>query len=73
MTQITLTDEQASAVREAADAIVFCDRQGTPLGGLRKLPVTPEQLQVLEQRLNDNGPWYTTAEVLARLRESAPQ
>jgi hypothetical protein len=58
------------SVARAEDGLCTRDNQGNPLGSLRKLPISPERLAELEQRLEYDGPWKTTAEVMSRLRES---
>lgn len=69
MSQILLNDDQANVVRQATDPVELCDRSGILLGYVtRKVIATPEEIAEARRRLNSDGPWHTTAEVLARMR-----
>ncbi len=66
MTRITLNDEQAKAVHEAQDTIELRDRQGGLLGYMSRPPCDSEIAEA-QRRLNSQGPWHTSAQVLDHL------
>jgi hypothetical protein len=71
MTQIILNDDQVQTVRKATDTVVLCDQSGVLLGVVtQKVMASPEEIAEARRRLNSDGPWYTTAEMLARLHAS---
>lgn len=67
MTQIILNDDQAQAVQAARDAVEVRDRSGRLLGYVSPPPGDAEIAQA-KRRLQSQGPWYTTEEVLEHLR-----
>ena len=66
MTQIILDDEQAEATRTAAGAVEFCNRRGELLGYFSRPPSTAETAEA-RLRLNSDGPWRTTQQVIEHL------
>jgi hypothetical protein len=67
MSQIILSDEQLKAVRAATDAIAIRDQEGHLIGYVAR-PPSPEEISEAKRRLQSNGPWYSTAEVLDHLK-----
>jgi hypothetical protein len=77
MTRITVPDELAHQIARATDEILLCDPAGNvvarvppPVSDEEELrsAFTPEEIAEAEKRLQSEGPWYTTEEVLAHLR-----
>jgi hypothetical protein len=74
MTQITLSSEQAAILSNASEPVCVRLPNGTIAGWLKKditpkEPIfTPEEIAEAERTANSPGPWYTTKEVLERLR-----
>ena len=76
MVQILLTPEQFGVLSSATEPVAICGPDGTVAGYLppsgaryRKEPAfTPEEIAAAEQRIDSPGPWYTTPQLLARLR-----
>jgi hypothetical protein len=82
MTQINLTAEQAELLTGATGPIVLCRPDGIVVGYASRQPhvvtpkepiFTPEEIAEAERRIDSPGPWYTTQEVLARLRSLGPE
>jgi hypothetical protein len=71
MNGLVFTHEQAKLLEEASAALPIRDPSGKLIGyaspTATKLAFTPEQITELEQRLDSDGPWSTTKEVLDRL------
>jgi len=75
MTEIILNTEQARIVEGATDAVVVRDGSGKLLGTIVPVAAKPpnlrtrstHQIEELESRLDSNGPWYTTEQVLEHL------
>jgi hypothetical protein len=77
MTQIVLTNEQASVLASATEPVIVCRPDGSIAGVVSprskivtpKEPLfTPEEIAEAERRLDSPGAWYTTREVLDHLR-----
>jgi hypothetical protein len=69
MTQIFLNDDQINAFRQATDAVELRDPAGAFLGYItRRLLATPREIAEARERLNSQGPWHTTAEMLNRVQ-----
>lgn len=66
MTQIVLTDEQASILAKALKPLRVVDARGNCLGTFTPL-WTEEDIAEAKRRLAANEKWYTAAEVLAYL------
>ncbi len=63
MTQIILNDDQAEVMRKAAGAVKVCNRSGELLGYFSRPPTSAEA----RLRLDSQGPWYTTQQVIEHL------
>jgi hypothetical protein len=74
MAKTTLSPEQAAIVTGTVEPVRICMPDGSIAGWLKRNitpqePIfTPEEIAEAERRANAPGPWYTTQEVLARLR-----
>lgn len=66
MTQLILSDDQAEVMREAAGAVEVCDRRGALLGYFSRPPSTAETTEA-KLRLNSEGPWHSTQQVIEHL------
>lgn len=72
MTQLILDDGQVEAVRNSADWLEARDSQGNLIAYLAKQPTaTPEEIAEAKRRMNHDGPWHTTEQVVARLNALA--
>ena len=67
MTRLILTAEQARVVAGAIEPIQLCDPAGRALATIQPL-VSAEELAEAKKRAASPGPWYTGAQVQARLR-----
>jgi len=67
MTGIRLTKDQLSILDESHGSAVLLDEHGMPVGYVSP-PLTEAEMQELRRRADSDGPWYTTAEVLAHLK-----
>lgn len=72
MTVIVLSPDQSETVAKAIGKVEVHDVQGNVLGTLTPR-WTQEDLELAERRLNSNGPWRTTQEVLEHLQSLEPQ
>jgi hypothetical protein len=74
MSDLILTDEQAKALSEAVSAVPMRDPGGNLVGYASPTPAhlafTPEQIAEREKRLDSDGPWSTTREMLNRIRRA---
>jgi hypothetical protein len=69
MTQVILNHEQTSTIRGTSGSVEIVDESGILVGYLnRKTLATPEEIAEAKRRLNSDGPWYTTAELLDHLK-----
>ena len=69
MTQLILDDEQVEAVRQAADRLEVRDRGGNLVAYLAKQSgFSPQEIAEAKRRMNSDGPWRTTQQVLDRLK-----
>jgi hypothetical protein len=74
--QLVVSDEQASMIVAAATPVPVHDQAGRLIGYVtpatdRKAPSAgpaASQIREAEKRLDSNGPWYTTAQVMEHLR-----
>jgi hypothetical protein len=66
MTQIILNDDQAEVTRTAAGAVEVCNRRGELLGYFSRPPSAAETAET-KLRLNSDGPWYNTQQVIEHL------
>ena len=67
MAQIVLSDDQAKAVQAATGVVEVRDRQGNLLGYVSP-PPSDAEIAEARRRLESDGPWYTTEEVMDRLK-----
>jgi hypothetical protein len=67
MTQIILTDEQLRVFFAADDAVELLDGKGNRLAYISRLPSDAE-LAEARRRLESDGPWHTTSDVLRHLQ-----
>jgi len=67
MTQIVLSDDQAQAVQAATETVEIRDRHGNLLGYVSSPPSNAE-IAAARQRLQSDGPWHTTEQVLDHLK-----
>jgi hypothetical protein len=74
MTKIILTEDQARSLRNANGGdVVLLGPDGKRLGWVQKEIFSDEEVAEAEKRLDSNGPWFTTEQVLAQLRSLAPE
>jgi hypothetical protein len=77
MLELSLTNEQATAVRDADELVPVLDPDGNLIGHIVPLANresiratwTDEELREAKRSARSLGPWRTTQEVLARLAE----
>ena len=67
MTQIVLSDDQAKAVQTATGVVEVRDRQGNLLGYVSP-PPSDAEIAEARRRLESDGPWYTTEQVMGHLK-----
>lgn len=67
MVQIVVTPDQARAIADAKDGIVFVDAHGNRLGYFAR-PVCEEEIAIARQRAASDEPRRTTRQVLERLK-----
>jgi len=67
MTQIILSDDQTRTVQAATGAVEVRDARGNLLGYMSP-PPSDEEIAVAKRRLESEGPWYTTEQVLDHLK-----
>lgn len=66
MIRITLNDEQAKAAQQSTEVVELLDQRGQLVGYVSR----PPQASVIaeaKRRLNSDGPWYTTPQVIQHL------
>jgi uncharacterized protein YmfQ (DUF2313 family) len=66
MPEIVLTEEQAKLIAQAFDAVTVRDPNGKVLGRIEP-KLTPELIAELKRRAASPGPFFTGAQVQARL------
>ena len=74
--ELVVDDEQARLIVESGAPIAIRDQRGRVLGRFVRESSeehqsriwSAERIQELEQRLDSDGPWYSTPEVLDHLR-----
>jgi len=66
MIRIVLDDNQAQSFRSSDGSVEFCDREGNFLGHLSRKP-SDEDVQEASLRLESDGPWHSTQQVLDHL------
>ena len=65
-------DEQVKALRNATDKIQLRDEQGNLLVSIAR-PFSDERIADALERAKSDGPWYTTEEVINRLKSLEQQ
>jgi hypothetical protein len=66
MTQIILNDDQAELMQRTAGSVEVWNRRGELLGYFSP-PPSPTDTAEAKQRLNSDGPWYSTQQVIGHL------
>lgn len=66
MTEIILSADQIQAVVGATDAVELRDGQGKLLGYVAR-PPSETEISEAKRRLESDGPWHTTEQVLKHL------
>jgi hypothetical protein len=66
MLELILTEDQTKALSKASGPVVVRDAKGNLVGQLEP-PLTPETIAELKRRAASPGPFYTGAQVQARL------
>jgi hypothetical protein len=75
MIQITLSDEQASAIANSTPPVLVVNSQGNALGqitpidqeALVRAMMSPEEWDELQRRMNEPGEYVTLTEIKERL------
>jgi len=67
MIRIVLDDQQAQSFRSGDDSAEVCDRAGNLLGYVARSPCD-EDIKEAQRRLESDGPWYSTQQVLDHLQ-----
>lgn len=67
MTTIALTPDQLRRFRDAHGEVVLVDDQGCEIGFVSP-PLTPQEWDGIQSRIDSEGPWYSTNEVLSHLQ-----
>ena len=75
MTKLVLTDEQAKVLAElnGQDSVLLFDPSGNHVGWVERPVFSPEEVLEAEKAFDEDGPRYTTEQVLAHLRSLAPE
>ena len=66
MIRIVLDDHQAQSLRSGDSSVEVCDRAGNLLGHVARIPCD-EDIEEAQRRLESDGPWYSTQQVLDHL------
>jgi hypothetical protein len=64
MVRVILDHETAEAIRTTNEVVQIFDERGECLGYMMP-PLSREERATIRERLESEGPWYTTEEVLA--------
>jgi len=67
MTRIVLSDDQTRALQAATDGVEICDRHGNLLGYVSP-PPSDAEIADARRRLQSDGPWHTTEQVMDHLK-----
>ncbi len=65
--RIVLSDDRANAVQAATDVVEIRDRHGSLLGYVSPPPGEAEIAEA-KRRLESDGPWHTTEQVMDHLK-----
>jgi hypothetical protein len=69
MIQVVLNNDQAKAVQQAGGTVELRDLQGMLLGYVSP-PPTEAEIAEAKRRLESDGPWYNTEQVMDHLRST---
>lgn len=77
MTQIVLTAEQLDLLNSAKGQVLLVNPDGVTVGRAASQKhsasrFTPEEIAAAEAKVGQDGPYVTTAELLARLKKLRP-
>lgn len=72
MRDIVVSDDLMRAIADSNGAIRFVNADGQVLGHFEP-ELTPAEFEEIRRRLSSSQPRYTTDQMLARLRSTAPQ
>jgi hypothetical protein len=67
MVRVNVDRETALAIRSTNEVVQIFDDRGECLGYMMP-PLSKEERAIVRERLESDGPWYTTEEVLAHLQ-----
>jgi hypothetical protein len=67
MTTITLTPDQLKRLNDAGGDVVLVDADGQQVGCVSP-PLPEREWEAMKARIDSDGPWYTTAEVITHLQ-----
>ncbi|REK31060.1 MAG: hypothetical protein DWQ41_01140 [Planctomycetota bacterium] len=67
MVKITVSADAAAAIRSSSEMVALHDESGNCLGYVTP-PLSDAEQAAIRRRLESDGPWYTTAEVLDHLK-----
>lgn len=67
MIQLVLNDDQTKALQAAGGTVELRDTAGTLLGYVSP-PFTTAEIAEAKRRLDSDGPWFSTEQVLENLR-----
>lgn len=75
MTKLVLTEEQATILAAATEQeqVFLFDSKGNYIGWVERAVFSLDEVIEAEQSLDQNGPRYTTEQVLSHLRSLAPE
>ena len=81
MTQIILTPEQAAVLASTTESIAVCRPDGTVAAIIpwkarfiipKECPFSPDEIAEADKASESPGPWYTTNELVDRLKSLGP-
>lgn len=81
MIELVVNDDQASVIAAATTAIPIRDSNGKLIGLAARIAdeqgkqcgFTPDEIAEAEKRLDSDGPWHTTQDVLKHVRSLEPK
>ena len=73
MTQLVVDNNQATSILRATDGVEIVDAQGRVLGYVMRPFFTAKELRDTEKAILENGPRYTTQQVLNHLNSLSPE
>lgn len=72
MTIIVIDPQQAKIISEAEDQVEIRDADGQHVGYVAR-GFTPNEVAEARRRLDSEGPWYTTQQVVEHIRSLAAE